>query len=126
MPQSLFQFTADEIVELTIDEIVAANGERVPSAADSQTHFKLALVVLTDHELNDAEWKFYQDSMDFFSAEAVADINDFFTASEYAGQPIRNFITQSEQEASAGDLMNFCRAARRRATLEFIRLNSSP
>ncbi len=125
-PQSLFQFTADEIVELTIDDIIAANGERVPSAADSQTHFKLALIVLTDHELTDAEWKFYQDSMDFFSAEAVADINDFFTASEYAGQPIRNFITQSEQEASAGELMNFCRAARRRATLEFIPLNSSP
>ncbi|MCH8854398.1 MAG: hypothetical protein IID41_17360, partial [Planctomycetes bacterium] len=63
--------------------------------------------------------------MDFFSAEAVADINEFFTASEYAGQPIRDFIMQSEQEASVGVLMNFYRAARRRATLEFIQLNSS-
>ena len=124
-PLSLFQFTADEIVELTIDDIVAANGRRVPSAEDSQRHFKLTLIVLTDHELNDAEWKFYQDSMDFFSAEAVADINEFFTASEYAGQPIRDFIMQSEQEASVGVLMNFYRAARRRATLEFIQLNSS-
>ncbi len=98
----------------------------MPSAADSQTHFKLALIVLTDHQLSDAEWKFYQDSMDFFSAEAVADINDFFNASEYAGQPIREFIEQSEHEASVGDLLNFCRAARRRATLEFIQLDSSP
>ena len=125
-PSSLFQFTADEIVELTIDDIITANGRRVPSAEDSQRHFKLTLIVLTDHELNDAEWKFYQDSMDFFSAEAVADIDDFFTPSEYAGQPIRDFITQSEQEASVGILMNFCRAARRRATLEFIPLNSNP
>ncbi len=125
-PSSLFQFTADEIVELTIDDIIAANGARVPSAEDSQTHFKLTLIVLTDHELNDAEWKFYQDSMDFFSAEAVANINDFFTASEYAGQPILEFITQSEQEASAGKLRNFSNAARRRATLEFIQLNSNP
>ncbi|MCH8964629.1 MAG: hypothetical protein IIB58_06690, partial [Planctomycetes bacterium] len=78
-PSSLFQFTADEIVELTIDDIITANGQRVPSAEDSQRHFKLTLVVLTDHELNDAEWKFYQDSMDFFAAEAAADINDFFT-----------------------------------------------
>ena len=125
-PLSLFQFTADEIVELTIDDIVAANGRRVPSAEDSQRSFKLTLIVLTDHELNSAEWKFYQDSMDFFSAEAHADINDFFNASEYAGQPIRDFITQSQKEASVGNLMNFCRAARRRATLEFIQLNSNP
>jgi len=125
-PLSLFQFTADEIVELTIDDIVAANGRRVPSAEDSQRSFKLTLIVLTDHELNSAEWKFYQDSMDFFSAEADADLNDFFNASEYAGQPIRDFIMQSQKEASVGNLMNFCRAARRRATLEFIQLNSNP
>ncbi len=125
-PLSLFQFTADEIVELTIDDIVAANGRRVPSAEDSQRSFKLTLIVLTDHELNSAEWKFYQDSMDFFSAEADADLNDFFNASEYAGQPIRDFITQSQKEGSVGNLMNFCRAARRRATLEFIQLNSNP
>ena len=123
-PLSLFQFTADEIVELTIDDIVAANGDRVPSAEDSQRHFKLTLVVLTDHELNGTEWKFYQDSMEFFSTDAVVDVNDFFPATEYAGQPIRNFITQSEQEASVGSLMNFYRAARRRATIEFIQLNS--
>lgn len=125
-PLSLFQFKADEIVELTIDDIIIANGRRVPSAEDSQRHFKLTLIVLTDHELNDTEWKFYQDSMEFFSAEAVVDVNDFFTASEYAGQPIRDFITQSEQEASVGNLMNFYRAARRRATIEFIQLNSNP
>ena len=70
------------------------------------------------------EWKFYQDSMEFFSADAVVDVNDFFPATEYAGQPIRKFITQSEQEASVGSLMNFYRAARRRATIEFIQLNS--
>lgn len=123
VPRSLFEFAADGIVEVTIDEIVAANGARVPNAQDAQKAFKIALVVLTDHLLSDREWDFYQDSIDYFAFDGTADINEAFPDSRYAGQPIRELIAQPDLEDSSREFMNFFEATRGRATLEFITLS---
>ena len=118
---SLFQFSADRIEQITIDDIIAANGQRVPNTADAQKAFKFALVMLTDHELAGDEWEFYQDSIDYFSFDGPADIKDAFPESKYAQEPIRALIIQAELEDSAAHYMNFFEATRGRATAEFIR-----
>ena len=118
---SLFQFSADRIEQITIDDIIAANGQRVPSTADAQKAFKFALLMLTDHELAEDEWEFYQDSIDYFSFEGSADINDAFPESKYAQEPIRMLITLPDIEGSAPHYMNFFEATLGRATSEFIR-----
>lgn len=121
---SLFEFNADRIEIVTIDDIIAANGARVPSAQDSPKAFVLTLIVLTDHELSAAEWEFYQDSIDFFSDNRSADINDAFPASRYAGQPIRELIKQPDFEDPSRHFMNFSEATGGRAAVEFITLQA--
>ena len=125
VPRSLFEFVADDIVEVTIEDIVAANGARVPNAQDAQRAFKIALVVLTDHLLSEREWDFYQDSIDYFAFNGGADINEAFPESRYAGQPIREFIAQPDLEDPSREFMNFFEATRGRATLEFIPLQAT-
>ncbi|MCH8854067.1 MAG: hypothetical protein IID41_15665 [Planctomycetes bacterium] len=123
---SLFEFTADRIDTVTIDDIIAANGTRVPSAKDSQKAFALTLIVLTDHELSTTEWEFYQDSIDFFSDNSSADINEAFPESRYADQPIRELISQPDFEDPSRHFMNFSEATGGRATVDFITLQAAP
>ena len=123
---SLFEFTADRIETVTIDDIIAANGTRVPSAEDSQKAFALTLIVLTDHELSTTEWEFYQDSIDFFSNNSSADINEAFPESRYADQPIRELISQPDFEDPSRHFMNFSEATGGRATVDFITLQAAP
>ncbi|MCH8053542.1 MAG: hypothetical protein IH895_05730 [Planctomycetes bacterium] len=125
VPRSLFEFVADDIVEVTIEDIIAANGARVPSTQDAQKAFKIALIVLTDHLLSDREWDFYQDSIDYFSFDGGADINEAFPESRYAGQPIRELIAQPDLEDPSREFMNFFEATRGRATIEFIPLQAT-
>lgn len=51
-------FSASAIETVTIEQILAANGPRVPGVEDAPKRFKLALIILSDHELSDAEWDF--------------------------------------------------------------------
>lgn len=120
--QSLFEFAADRIDVLDIEDIIAANGERVPASADSQKDFKIALVVLSDHEFIEGEWTFYEDSMDYFSFPGPAQIADAFPEERYAGQPIRDLIAQPDPEDASRRFLNFYDAALGRATVEFIPL----
>ena len=71
---------------MTIEDIIAANGERVPSADESGKVFPLALVVLTDHKLSDEEWEFYERAMDFLEADANQRLVDHFPEELYPGQ----------------------------------------
>ena len=43
-------FSADDVGTYSIEDIVAKNGARVPSMADAQWHFRVAVVLLTDDD----------------------------------------------------------------------------
>ena len=43
-------FTADNISTLTIEDIVAAEGERVPEVSESQREFRAAAILLIDED----------------------------------------------------------------------------
>ena len=79
-------FSAERIETVTIEDIIAANGERVPPADETDKVFSLALVVLTDHKLSDEEWDFYERAMDFLEADADDRLIDHFPEELYPGQ----------------------------------------
>lgn len=78
-------FRADRIETISIDDIIAANGPRVPSAEETDKVFSIALVVLTDQELTEQEWDFYERAMDFLEGDADTDLLGLFPADEYPG-----------------------------------------
>jgi hypothetical protein len=53
-------FTADEIVSVSIADIVGENGARSPGPADAQRHFDLGLVILAETTLSAGDWQYYQ------------------------------------------------------------------
>lgn len=79
-------FSAERIETVTIDDIIAANGKRIPAAEESEKVFSLALVVLADHKLSDEEWDFYERAMDFLEADGDQRLVDFFPVDQYPGQ----------------------------------------
>ncbi|RJP38788.1 MAG: hypothetical protein C4547_04070 [Phycisphaerales bacterium] len=79
------QFAAERIDTVTIEDIIAANGPRVPAYPDAPTTFELMLVVLTDHSLSDDEWDFYERSIDFLEAGAEVELRDVFPTESYPG-----------------------------------------
>lgn len=131
--KSLFEFSADGVVEITIDDLIAKNGPRVPDVHESQKQFNAALLVLTDHRLDEEEWQFYEDSVAFFGADHSANILEAFPESRYRGQKIRELIIRPDPEDRSRTYLNFFDAAGGRATLDFVvpqpaapRVNNDP
>jgi hypothetical protein len=81
-----WMFSAQRIETVTIGDIIAWNGQRRPSAEESRKVFSVALVVLADHKMSDAEWDFYERAMDFLEADADRRLADFFPVDDYPGQ----------------------------------------
>jgi len=79
-------FSAERIETVTIDDIIAANGKRIPTAEESEKVFTIALVVLADHKLSDEEWDFYERAMDFLEADGDQRLVDHFPEELYPGQ----------------------------------------
>lgn len=119
-------FRASGLETVTIDEIIAANGPRRPAYGDAPTHFKLALVILTDHELTDDEWDFYERSIDFMSAEEEQFLDEVFPAERYrAHHSVWHEFSEDEMEENDTDhfvYLNFHTATAGRGSLEFVRL----
>jgi hypothetical protein len=57
------QWKATKKIVTTIEELIAANGERIPNYLNSQKDFKALIVVLTDETMTD-------DELSIFSAQA--------------------------------------------------------
>ncbi len=79
----LTEFTADRIERVTIEDIIAANGPRLPAYPGAPSTFDILIVVLTDHELTEKEWDFYERAADFLEAEADIDLRDAFPIDDY-------------------------------------------
>lgn len=112
-------FTVSSFETVTIEDIIEANGPRMPSFDESEKHFRLALIILTDHELSDAEWGFYSRSIDFASAAQSRDVLDFFPEETY---PEYYHTLSIKQERLLDDLvlLNFYMATGGRGTIEFV------
>ncbi|MCG3138117.1 MAG: hypothetical protein HJJLKODD_01977 [Phycisphaerae bacterium] len=120
--QSLFQFSADGIAVVTIDDIIFANGPRKPDFLSSPRNFEATLLILTDHSFSDAEWRFYEDSIDFLTFPGEKSAEEVFTEALYGGQRIRELILQKDPEDQTRDYINFHQATAGQAALEFITL----
>jgi hypothetical protein len=121
--QSLFQFTADDVVEIAIESIIQGNGTRVPNVDDAQKNFGISLIVLTDHELSISEWRFYQDSMDFLAFNGDREIADAFPEFRYSGQPIRELIATPDPEDDSRSFINYHEATQGRGDIAFVPLS---
>ncbi|MBL7152978.1 MAG: hypothetical protein ISS79_04630 [Phycisphaerae bacterium] len=58
-----FIYTADGMRNVSTDEIVSVEGPRIPSYADSQKHFRSAMIVVYDRLLTDIELTYYDYAM---------------------------------------------------------------
>lgn len=119
-------FSASAIETVTIEQIIEANGPRLPAVEDSPKHFKLALVVLTDHELSDAQWDFYERAMDFLAAPEERLLNDAFPAELYPAH-FRVWTSPAGDEPAENNttdlpFLNFYTATGGRGTMEFVTL----
>ena len=123
-PTDTVEFPASATQTITIDAIIKANGPRLPAVEDSPKHFKLALVVLTDHELTDAEWDDYQRSMDFMAAPEERFLDEAFPKEQYPARHIvwEYFTGVDVDEGGHLPYLNFYLATGGRATIEFVEL----
>ena len=92
-------FRATELETVSVAEIIAANGVRLPSSQDSPKHFDVALIVIAEQPLTEAEWQLYEDAM--VCLEATSDCGNLATGIDHEGrqlvfQPLTFF------EATAG------------------------
>ena len=78
-------FGAERIETISIENIVAANGPRSPTSDASTNRFRVALVILADHQLNTEEWDFYERAIDFLEADQDEDILEAFPEAQYPG-----------------------------------------
>ena len=80
-------FTADAITTLTIDDMVAAEGERVPAAADARKEFRAAAVLLVDadHPGYRRELAIVGEAVSWFSHPGGDDYEDSYNFHEATG-----------------------------------------
>lgn len=121
MSRSLFEFQAEGLVDITIEDIIVGNGERIPSIGDAPSAFTIDFLILTDHELSDDEWQFYMDSVNYFSATKSLEIRDAFPEDRYGGHPILDLLDQADDQLGTR-FINFFEATDGRATIEFLPL----
>ena len=86
------KFTADNIITLTVDELISEHGSRVPSVQNSQKEFNAITVVLSHEKMPD-------------SALATISTN------------LENFARKSAPNSSWNGLFNFWQATQEKASL---------
>lgn len=64
-----YQFLANNIKTITIDDIIAEHGERVPKPANAQKKFNILVVYLTSSKLTDARWTQFSNDVKLFTKE---------------------------------------------------------
>ena len=123
IPESVgrFQFRASGFERVTIDDIIAANGPRLPAVGDAPTHFELGLVILTDHPLTAREWAFYDTAIAFMSAPEIRFVDEQFSEDMFL--PERLAWDQDRRLDGAHlPYLNFHMSTDFRGTIEFVSL----
>ena len=92
-------FQAAALETVSIAEIIAANGVRLPSSEDSPKHFDIALIVIAQQSLTEAEWQVYEDAMTCM--EATSDCGNLATGIAHDGREVV-FQPLTFFEATAG------------------------
>ena len=79
-------FQAAELETVSVAQIIAANGVRLPSSQDSPKHFDVGLIVIAQHSLTEAEWQVYEDAM--ICMEATSDCGNLATGIAHDGREV--------------------------------------
>ncbi len=77
-------FQATELETVSVAQIIAANGNRLPSSQDSPKHFDVGLIVIAEQPLTEAEWQVYEDAM--VCLEATSDCGNLATGFDHEGR----------------------------------------
>ncbi len=78
-------FTATGSRMITVSDIVARDGERLPPLGASQKQFRILYVVATDKPISDADWNFHNEQVALFSRpgdDGDDDLLNFWEATE--------------------------------------------
>ena len=92
-------FQAAELETVSVAQIIAANGVRLPSSEDSPKHFDIALIVIAQQSLTEMEWQVYEDAMTCM--EATSDCGNLATGIDHDGREVV-FQPLTFFEATAG------------------------
>ncbi|SNZ02036.1 hypothetical protein [Flagellimonas pacifica] len=87
------KFTADRIITVTSEDLVAEHGERIPSVQDSQKEFKALTVIISTSKL---------------AQEKIDSIN----------KDLENFARKGEPDSYWGNTYNFWKATGEKASIE--------
>jgi len=79
-------FQAAALETVSVAEIIAANGVRLPSSQDSPKHFDIGLIVIARQSLTEAEWRVYEDAM--VCMEATSDCGNFAAGIAHDGRTV--------------------------------------
>ena len=78
-------FYATEVKTYTIDDIIAINGERLPSVKDSQKQFKILTVVVSNRPVSPREWEIVNADIEWFTKQSDDGNNDLYNFWEATG-----------------------------------------
>lgn len=71
-------FFADNVKTYTVNDIVALNGERIPSVNNSQKEFRVLTVIVSVNPVSESEWKIVNNDLEWLSKKGDdGDINLF-------------------------------------------------
>jgi len=93
-------FSGDELVTVTIDDVIAQYGPRVPDASASIHDFRLLPIVVTDVPLTQGDWDLYRWQLAAFQAQTPVPQYDYTHASLFAPPNLR-------RESAAAVWQNF-------------------
>jgi hypothetical protein len=98
------EFSASSISTVTMDEIIAAHGQRIPDVSQSQKDFSILYLILTDRPLSAAEWARHdRDVYDFsLPADNGSPLYNFWEATGGRAVLTMNHLLSSIREAPAG------------------------
>ena len=98
-------FSANDVKTYSIEDIVAKNGARVPSMADAQWHFRVAVVLLTDddHPATTEQLDLLSQHAAWFSLPEVDEhyLHNFFEATGGRGSVTMSGLSQYRKAAPA-------------------------
>lgn len=113
-------FRAQEIRTVTIDQIIAANGPRVPGFGEAQTEWTIAFMVLSPTPLSEADIEHFQKAIDFFTRpEDITLLDVFESLEQITDQPgLQSFVLEKGGPES---FLNFFRATGGRGRLRLLK-----
>ncbi|MCH8965217.1 MAG: hypothetical protein IIB58_09675 [Planctomycetes bacterium] len=79
-------FQATELQTVSVEQIIAANGDRLPSSQSAQKHFDVALIVIAQQPLTKAQWQVYEDAM--VCLESTSDCRNLATGIAHDGRDV--------------------------------------